>query len=503
MRLELKMPRLGEAMTEGRVSAWMIGPGEDFADGDVLIEVETDKTLVDAPAPAAGRMLKHLAREGSDVPVGAPIAIIEVEAAAAARFARDAAPAPPPAAAKVGGGGFGSGGSGSVPAVGSQASARSRGKRPFKIVSSSPERPRAEPVVEQAAVAFDAMPSPLADPPSVAEPVGTEADPSEVAVDAKSGRAAAASQSLGPDQAFAALRSTFPGLGASPAARAAAQELKVPLSGLRGTGRRGRITALDVHAAAARGAAAATPSAKGGAPALHAAMLHGLFSDPSEMAPLGQALREAGALSAEAASLPAHGGASALADPSPAAAGAALAESLSDQKDLALVGHAFGAAVAVHAAGALGARIARLTLVCPIGLGAEIASPLLQAMLEARTPEAAARGAAALAGDSAPPLSPASAQDLAQRLNASRMALGAMLRAVAEGGVQQVWIVERLSRLPCPVTIVFGRDDPVVPVTHALAPPPNRAVRILPGVRHMPHLRAPCPPAPPALAQRP
>ncbi|MEO0679475.1 MAG: alpha/beta fold hydrolase [Pseudomonadota bacterium] len=461
IRIELKMPRLGETMEEGRIAAWMVGPGETFARGDVLLEVETDKTLVDAPALAEGKMLKQLAAEGDDVPVGAAIAIIEVPQEAVDAFAvRPAEGAGP-------------------------------GAKAAPATADGADEALGKDAAPKGAAVGDAAPA--SPPPSADTHEGATPPPGDAPPAPRTGDAPPTPPTVGdaPDPALAALRATFPGLKASPAARAAAQELGVPMAGLRGTGRGGRVTALDVHAAAARAGAAPGPAASGGSSALHAVLIHGLFSDPDEMAPLAKALRECGALSAEALPLPAHGGAPALDDPSPAAAGAALAAQLQDRRDIALVGHSFGAAAAVHAAEALGARVARLTLLCPLGLGAEIAEPLLRSLLEARTPEAAARGAQALAGEGAQPLSPAAAATLAARLNGARMALSAMLRASVDGGVQQVWIGERLARLSAPATLVFGRDDPVFPVSQALAAPPNAAVRLLPAVGHMPHLRSP------------
>ncbi len=74
----LNMPRLGETMEEGTISAWLIAPGETFKRGDLLIVVETDKTAVEFPALGPGVMKEHLKQEGELVLVGEPIARIDL-----------------------------------------------------------------------------------------------------------------------------------------------------------------------------------------------------------------------------------------------------------------------------------------------------------------------------------------------------------------------------------------------------------------------------------------
>lgn len=79
-RVTLTLPRLGETMDEARVVAWLVAPGAEYRRGDVLMEVETDKTTVEVPALADGRMVAHRVEPGEVVALGAPIA--EVESAA-------------------------------------------------------------------------------------------------------------------------------------------------------------------------------------------------------------------------------------------------------------------------------------------------------------------------------------------------------------------------------------------------------------------------------------
>lgn len=78
------MPRLGETMEEGTLRAWLVKPGQAFKRGDVIAEVETDKTVVEMPALEAGTVAELLVDIGAVVPVGAPIArLVGAEAVAA------------------------------------------------------------------------------------------------------------------------------------------------------------------------------------------------------------------------------------------------------------------------------------------------------------------------------------------------------------------------------------------------------------------------------------
>ncbi|MDR7509814.1 MAG: dihydrolipoamide acetyltransferase family protein [Armatimonadota bacterium] len=101
---EVIMPKMGDAMTEGRIVRWKKRPGEPVARGDPLAEIETDKVNVDIEAEEAGVLLQILVEEGQAAPVGAPIAIIgaageEIPTAAARPSPPAAAPAPAPAPA--------------------------------------------------------------------------------------------------------------------------------------------------------------------------------------------------------------------------------------------------------------------------------------------------------------------------------------------------------------------------------------------------------------------
>ena len=93
MPLEIKIPVLGESIASGLLSKWHKKDGETVAKGDLLITLETDKVAQDIAADAAG-ILRHVAKEGDDVAVGAMVGMIEESSAVAA-------PAPAPEAKPV------------------------------------------------------------------------------------------------------------------------------------------------------------------------------------------------------------------------------------------------------------------------------------------------------------------------------------------------------------------------------------------------------------------
>ena len=75
---ELKMPKMGESITEGTIINWLINEGDSFEEGDILLEVATDKVDNEVPAPASGVLIKTLFEAKDVVPVGEAIAMLEI-----------------------------------------------------------------------------------------------------------------------------------------------------------------------------------------------------------------------------------------------------------------------------------------------------------------------------------------------------------------------------------------------------------------------------------------
>lgn len=382
-RVTLTLPRLGETMEEARVTAWLVDTGASFRRGDVLMEVETDKTVVEVPALADGVLVVRLVAEGETVALDQPIAEVEQEGA-------DAAPSP---------------------ARATQAKA--------------PPAPIAEPQTSRA-------PAPHG---------GT--------------------------------------LRASPKARAAARRSGVDLALVAGTGRNGRVTAADV---------AGTTAGTSGAAAT-VVLLHGLFDShrgwrdlPQRLARMGHAVL--------APDLPGHGDnpASACSLDDAAAQLAATLSTTAPGAGLALVGHSFGAALAVRLAQRMGPRIARLILIAPAGLGQRINRDFLDGMLAAETTPALSRALELL---DAGPLSEAVLADELLRLRSRRADLAPLVRSVAQGGMQQIDLRADIARLGCPVTVVFGTADRILDWQAVAELPPHVAIHLVRGAGHLPHATTP------------
>src|SRR2546426_6441932 len=96
-RAQIKMPQLGESVTEGRVDKWQKNEGAFVKRDEPLVEVVTDKVNAEIPSPFEGKLVKITAGQGETVRVGAVIAQIEVAGAGSAAPAAPTAPAAPAA----------------------------------------------------------------------------------------------------------------------------------------------------------------------------------------------------------------------------------------------------------------------------------------------------------------------------------------------------------------------------------------------------------------------
>jgi len=99
MLIDVTLPQLGESVSEGTISKWLVREGEAVVKDQPLVSIATDKADSELPAPAAGRVVKLLASEGQIVPVKTVIAQIEEGAAASLSSAPGAPVSLPPLAA--------------------------------------------------------------------------------------------------------------------------------------------------------------------------------------------------------------------------------------------------------------------------------------------------------------------------------------------------------------------------------------------------------------------
>ncbi|WP_031195457.1 biotin/lipoyl-containing protein, partial [Mesorhizobium sp. LSHC420B00] len=94
MATEIRVPTLGESVTEATIGKWFKKVGDAIAADEPLVELETDKVTVEVPAAAAGTLSEIAVKEGETVGVGALLGTISAGAGAAANAA--AAPAAKP-----------------------------------------------------------------------------------------------------------------------------------------------------------------------------------------------------------------------------------------------------------------------------------------------------------------------------------------------------------------------------------------------------------------------
>ena len=76
-RIPIEMPKLGYDMETGKVSGWIKKVGDEVARGDVIAEIETDKSTVEMEATASGTLAQIVHDAGDEVPVGETIAWLD------------------------------------------------------------------------------------------------------------------------------------------------------------------------------------------------------------------------------------------------------------------------------------------------------------------------------------------------------------------------------------------------------------------------------------------
>ena len=307
----VELPALGESVTEGTVTRWLVAVGDTVAVDDPIVEVSTDKVDTEIPSPVAGVVEQILVEEDEDVEVGAALVVIGdgssapavAPAAPAAEAPAASAPAAPeaPAAAAAPAAGSASGQEVTLPALGESVT-EGTVTRWLKEVGEQVEVD--EPLVEVSTDKVDTeIPSPVAGTLlEIRIPEDEEAEVGQVlAIIGDSSAAAAPAAPAAPAPAAAAPAPATPAAPAAPASapdtpatpaapaadgeayvtplvRKLAKDNGIDLSTVKGTGVGGRIRKQDVQAAiAAKGstapaaapAASAAPAADGAPKAAH------------------------------------------------------------------------------------------------------------------------------------------------------------------------------------------------------------------------------------------
>ncbi|MDP5349218.1 MAG: 2-oxoglutarate dehydrogenase complex dihydrolipoyllysine-residue succinyltransferase, partial [Paracoccaceae bacterium] len=255
MTTEVRVPTLGESVTEATVATWFKKPGDAVAADEMLCELETDKVTVEVPAPAAGVMGDIVAAEGATVGVDALLATInEGEAAKPAAKAAKADDKPAKAAkadsVDV-----------MVPSLGESVSEATVSTW-FKKVGDTVAQDEMLCELETDKVSVE-VPSPAAGVlAEIVAPEGTTVDASaKLAVISASGAAPAAKA-----DAPASATAPAPAAGGkdvedAPAAKKAMAEAGISRDAVTATGRDGRIMKEDVQKAIAAGTSAAPAAA--------------------------------------------------------------------------------------------------------------------------------------------------------------------------------------------------------------------------------------------------
>lgn len=95
--VQVKVPELSESVSEATLLEWKRKPGDIVAADEILIEIETDKVVLEVPSPAAGQLAEIRAQNGQTVVSGEVIAVIDTDASVSASASTDSCRAPSPA----------------------------------------------------------------------------------------------------------------------------------------------------------------------------------------------------------------------------------------------------------------------------------------------------------------------------------------------------------------------------------------------------------------------
>ena len=420
-----KLPRLGGNESEARVLAWKKASGEAFQQGETLLEVETDKAVVDVPAPADGTLRRQLKTVDDIAEFDEGLAEIEVSDDAAALCG--------------------------------------------------------------AATETLAVAAPGADTVDTVDTVDTEAAPAAPAAPAaaaapvRSGRVAASPAARAAARAAGVDGHAFSASGSGPNGRIVKADVRRAGAAPVAAGRAVE-SMVDTHQGEVfvrRWPALATAG-----PTL--VLIHGLFGDADAWAGVANTLAEAGH-PVLALDLPAHGRTRAsgrTVDEAAAVVSQVLAALAVGP--VLLVGHSLGGAVATRVAqSAVAGTVQGLLLIAPAGLGSEINQGFIDGMQHAGTPALLRRELAKLA-QRLPQFGDALVAEMHRGLRERAVPLADLVAGFARHGVQQVDIRPVLDALPLPVAVLWGRADQVLPWTHALNLPPRVALHLFADAGHMP-----------------
>ena len=245
MSFEFPLPDVGEGLTEADIVAWKVAPGDNVTVNQILVEIETAKSLVELPSPQAGTVGALLVEEGQTIEVGTPIIRFGGDdSSAEAAPASAGAPASGSAEKSAEESGDADGGATLVGYGAKETSSKRRPRRGASVPAPAAAAAPATPVAPVEPPSETAPPAPAAAPAAQAQPASAPASPGKPL--------------------------------AKPPVRKLAKDLGVDLSQVTPTGPRGDVTRDDVHAAANQTTA---PTAGATAPAAASASDQGALEE--------------------------------------------------------------------------------------------------------------------------------------------------------------------------------------------------------------------------------
>ena len=431
------LPRLGGSELDGRVIAWKKSEGEDFRAGDVLLEVETDKAIVEVPVSYDGVLKKRLVQIDQMIQFDQPLAMVDVEASITQKSMADG----DQTAAKT------------LSVVSAQTASRSH-ERDGTVVTVMPENGEG--------VAVDQPHDTLIARTRVSPAARSFAKASGV-------RIPTSGSGVGGRVVLRDIE-RIPGAPHTEhqriAAASMAQERMVSTA-------LGEIFMRSVNISESR-------------PSTTIVLLHGIFGNVDTWAGIFGRLGSAGQAVA-AFDLPAHGQ-SPLPGMSIANMVTALKEAISrlPPGPKVLVGHSLGGAiVALLASQMPKGSVSSVVLLAPAGLGTEINQGFIDGLLNSGSEVVVRRELAKLANQ-LPAISEEFLSNLMSKIRSGEKDLRLMAKELCQDGVQQIDIRRVLEDLPVPVTVFWGRQDQIIPWRHALNAPAKTALHLIAGVGHMP-----------------
>jgi pyruvate dehydrogenase E2 component (dihydrolipoamide acetyltransferase) len=426
------LPPTGEFQDKARLVSWQVQPGQEFKCDDVLLEIETDKSVIEIPALYDGKMIEHFVNVDSTIELETPLAKIELKGEALETYL-------------------------------ATTSVNHLVLDDTTAIKNSDYLSRLK-----------------------------ELSSTDFKVPVVSG--------------FQNERRLI-----SPAAQNLIFTKKINIDHVKGTGPNGRITVADVNRLSM--ASDVKPKinssisteiikTKFGSIRLRTwepttpqknspdiVLIHGLFADIEAWASLALSLSRSGQR-VLAVDLPNHGESRASVENFDE-----LVDSVSEVLAFKtgahsiLVGHSLGAAIATRLAVKSKVLVHALVLISPLGLGTEIEHTFLKGVINSKNNAVMQRELAKLTHAKTIP-SDVYMNELRDRIDIYRDGLEKTILAVSCQGIQQINIFNDLKSLVCPVSILHGKADMIIPWQHALNAPATVALHLIADVGHMPQWEA-------------